>query len=154
MRRLPVAVAIWQISTARRVALTRCLPPCASVVSIRGGRQQQSVPNHVTGNDYTRELTCTWVDAVLTHHSDIDVHSYRRQVPECATYQAARRHRSTARRSPSIIMMFRQNGEEAKGWRGAPFWWPAPFPPLLSVPAAFAASVKDVLMDGDEDDDD
>jgi hypothetical protein len=40
-------------------------------------------------------------------------------------------------------MLFRQNGEEAKGWRGTPFWWPVLFPPLRSAPAIFAASVKD-----------
>ena len=42
-----------------------------------------------------------------------------------------------------IIMLFRQNGAEEKGWRDAPFWWPVLFPPLRSAPAVFAASVKD-----------
>ena len=47
-----------------------------------------------------------------------------------------------------IVMLFRQNGEEAKGWRGSPFWWPVLFPPLRSAPAVFAAS----LQDEDEED--
>jgi hypothetical protein len=53
-----------------------------------------------------------------------------------------------------IIMLFRQNGEEAKGWRGTPFWWPVLFPPLQSAPAVFAESVREDLVvdeDGDED---
>ena len=42
-----------------------------------------------------------------------------------------------------IIMLFRQNGEEAKGWRGAPFWWPVLFLPLRSAPAVFAELVNE-----------
>jgi hypothetical protein len=40
-------------------------------------------------------------------------------------------------------MLFRQNGSEAKGWRGGPFWWPVLFPPLKSAPAVFADSRDD-----------
>ena len=51
-----------------------------------------------------------------------------------------------------IIMLFRQNGAAEKGWRNAPFWWPVLFPPLRSVPAVFAASLKDdELADEDKD---
>lgn len=49
-----------------------------------------------------------------------------------------------------ILMLFRQNGEEAKGWRGAPFWWPVLFPPLKSAPAIFAESVADEIAEIDE----
>jgi hypothetical protein len=42
-----------------------------------------------------------------------------------------------------ILMLFRQNGSEAKGWRGGPFWWPVLFPPLKSAPAVFADSRDD-----------
>lgn len=42
-----------------------------------------------------------------------------------------------------ILMLFRQKGEAAKGWRDAPFWWPVLFPPLSSAPAIFAASVNE-----------
>ena len=51
-----------------------------------------------------------------------------------------------------IMMLFRQNGAADKGWRDAPFWWPVLFPPLLSAPAVFAASVKDSEpVDDDEE---
>jgi len=46
-----------------------------------------------------------------------------------------------------ILMLFRQNGDEAKGWRGSPFWWPVLFPPLKSAPAVFAASMGDNFGD-------
>lgn len=49
-----------------------------------------------------------------------------------------------------IIMLFRQNGEESKGWRGAPFWWPVLFPPLQSSPAVFAKSVNETTDFDDE----
>jgi Z1 domain/Recombinase/Recombinase zinc beta ribbon domain len=49
-----------------------------------------------------------------------------------------------------IIMLFRQNGEEAKGWRGAPFWWPVLFPPLRSAPAVFAESVSEEIESENE----
>lgn len=42
-----------------------------------------------------------------------------------------------------ILMLFRQNGEEDKGWRDTPFWWPVLFPPVRSVPAVFANSLAD-----------
>ncbi|MDX2308770.1 MAG: Z1 domain-containing protein [Hyphomicrobium sp.] len=42
-----------------------------------------------------------------------------------------------------ILMLFRQNGSMAKGWRDAPFWWPVLFPPASSAPAVFANSVPD-----------
>lgn len=48
-------------------------------------------------------------------------------------------------------MLFRQNGSETKGWRGAPFWWPVLFPPLKSAPAAFADSRDDEDSSGEED---
>lgn len=51
-----------------------------------------------------------------------------------------------------IVMLFRQRGAEADGWRDAPFWWPVLFAPLNSAPVIFAASAQDA-DDGDEDDD-
>jgi hypothetical protein len=50
-----------------------------------------------------------------------------------------------------ILMLFRQNGEAAKGWRDAPFWWPVLFPPLKSAPAVFAASIRENDRPEDED---
>lgn len=52
-----------------------------------------------------------------------------------------------------ILILFRQNGDAAKGWRDAPFWWPVLFPPLGSAPAVFAASIGDNEC-GDEENDD
>lgn len=51
-----------------------------------------------------------------------------------------------------ILMLFRQRGDEAKGWRDAPFWWPVLFPPLKSAPAIFAKSVQNGDESEDEDD--
>ena len=50
-----------------------------------------------------------------------------------------------------FLMLIRQEGEAAHGWRDAPFWWPVLFPPLPSVPAIFAASSEYCTRDGDED---
>jgi hypothetical protein len=37
-----------------------------------------------------------------------------------------------------VLMLLRQNGEEAKGWRGLPFWWPVIVTPRSGVTAIFA----------------
>lgn len=37
-----------------------------------------------------------------------------------------------------VLMLLRQNGEEAKGWRGLPFWWPVIVTPRSAVTAIFA----------------
>lgn len=37
-----------------------------------------------------------------------------------------------------VLMLFRQNGEESKGWRGLPFWWPVIVPPKNAVTSIFA----------------
>ena len=37
-----------------------------------------------------------------------------------------------------VLMLLRQNGEEAKGWRGFPFWWPVIVTPRSAVTAIFA----------------
>jgi hypothetical protein len=50
-----------------------------------------------------------------------------------------------------VIMMIRQEGEGALGWRDAPFWWPVLFPPLRSAPAVFAASTVDDATDPVDD---
>ena len=50
-----------------------------------------------------------------------------------------------------IIMLFRQNGSAEKGWRDAPFWWPVLFPPINSVPAVFAASIREADLANGED---
>jgi Z1 domain len=36
------------------------------------------------------------------------------------------------------LMLLRQNGEEAKGWRGLPFWWPVIVTPRSAATAIFA----------------
>ena len=51
-----------------------------------------------------------------------------------------------------FLVLLRQNGAEAKGWRDAPFWWPVLYPPLQSAPAVFAASNSENGFDGNEDD--
>lgn len=37
-----------------------------------------------------------------------------------------------------VLMLLRQNGDEAKGWRGFPFWWPVIVTPRSGVTAIFA----------------
>jgi hypothetical protein len=38
-----------------------------------------------------------------------------------------------------VLMLLRQNGAEAKGWRGLPFWWPVIVTPKNAITAIFAA---------------
>jgi hypothetical protein len=45
--------------------------------------------------------------------------------------------RSRAEDIPTL-MLLRQNGEEAKGWRGLPFWWPVIVTPRSAATAIFA----------------
>jgi hypothetical protein len=45
--------------------------------------------------------------------------------------------RSKAEDIPTL-MLLRQNGEEAKGWRGMPFWWPVIVTPRSAATAIFA----------------
>ena len=45
--------------------------------------------------------------------------------------------RSVAEDLP-VLMLLRQNGEEAKGWRGLPFWWPVVVTPRTAITAIFA----------------
>ena len=37
-----------------------------------------------------------------------------------------------------VLMLLRQNGDEAKVWRGLPFWWPVILTPRSGVTAVFA----------------
>jgi hypothetical protein len=42
-----------------------------------------------------------------------------------------------------MLMLFRQNGAEAQGWMGAPFYWPVLYPPKNTKTAIFASDVVD-----------
>lgn len=44
--------------------------------------------------------------------------------------------RSKAEDIPTL-MLLRQNGEEARGWRGLPFWWPVIVTPRSAATAIF-----------------
>jgi hypothetical protein len=37
-----------------------------------------------------------------------------------------------------VLMLLRQNGEEARGWRGLPFWWPVILTPRAAATVIFA----------------
>jgi len=37
-----------------------------------------------------------------------------------------------------VLMLLRQNGDEAKGWRNLPFWWPVVMTPRTGITAIFA----------------
>jgi hypothetical protein len=39
-----------------------------------------------------------------------------------------------------VLMLLRQNGDEDRGWRGLPFWWPVIMTPRSSVTAIFASA--------------
>ncbi len=40
-----------------------------------------------------------------------------------------------------MLMLFRQDGEAAQGWRDCPFWWPVLFAPKNTKPVVFASDV-------------
>jgi hypothetical protein len=42
------------------------------------------------------------------------------------------------------LMLFRQNGEESKGWRDLPFWWPVVVTPKSAVTSIFATAEPSV----------
>ena len=46
--------------------------------------------------------------------------------------------REQKQRDIPVLMLLRQNGEEAKGWRGFPFWWPVIVNARSAVTAIFA----------------
>ncbi len=39
-----------------------------------------------------------------------------------------------------VLMLLRQNGDQAKGWRGMPFWWPVILTPISAATAVFATN--------------
>lgn len=43
-----------------------------------------------------------------------------------------------------ILMLFRQNGDKAKGWMGSPFWWPVMRAPQKSRVVIFASELVDI----------
>jgi hypothetical protein len=51
-----------------------------------------------------------------------------------------------------VLMLLRQNGDEAKGWRGLPFWWPVILTPRTAATVIFATreAVLATLAGGEE----
>jgi Z1 domain len=43
-----------------------------------------------------------------------------------------------------VLMLMRQNGEEEKGWRDLPFWWPVIVTPRMAVTSVFATATPTV----------
>ena len=41
-----------------------------------------------------------------------------------------------------MLMLFRQNGEEAKGWRGTPFYWPVIWAPENARTAVYSHTTQ------------
>jgi hypothetical protein len=39
-----------------------------------------------------------------------------------------------------VLMLLRQNGDEARGWRGSPFWWPVIMTPRTGITSIFATA--------------
>lgn len=50
-----------------------------------------------------------------------------------------------------ILVLSRQNGLEEDGWRGTPFWWPVLFAPLNAAPSVFASTIRDTVVEDDDD---
>jgi len=44
-----------------------------------------------------------------------------------------------------VLMLMRQNGKEADGWRDLPFWWPVIVTPRAAVTSIFAAAAPAVI---------
>jgi len=44
-----------------------------------------------------------------------------------------------------VLMLLRQNGKEADGWRDLPFWWPVIVTPRAAVTSIFAAAAPAVI---------
>ncbi|MBI2853096.1 MAG: hypothetical protein HYX84_08405 [Chloroflexi bacterium] len=40
-----------------------------------------------------------------------------------------------------MLMLFRQNGDKDKGWKGCPFWWPVMFAPRDTKTCVFASDL-------------
>ncbi len=75
----------------------------------------------------------------LIIEKDRDMRRYREEgrfsnAPDTKQQQLAR---SKAEDIPTL-MLLRQNGEEDKGWRGLPFWWPVVVTPRSAATAIFA----------------
>ncbi|MEK6371221.1 MAG: Z1 domain-containing protein [Acidobacteriota bacterium] len=47
-----------------------------------------------------------------------------------------------------VLMLLRQDGDEDRGWRGLPFWWPVIMTPRSSVTAIFASAQAVTLTSG------
>ncbi len=43
-----------------------------------------------------------------------------------------------------VLMLFRQNGPQAQGWRDSPFWWPVMVAPQKMRTAIFASELADI----------
>ena len=50
-----------------------------------------------------------------------------------------------------VLMLLRQNGEEAKGWRGLPFWWPVILTPRAAATVIFATEEAASPMDANRE---
>lgn len=61
--------------------------------------------------------------------------------PDTATSEGAVA-RTTAKDSP-MLMLFRQNGNEDRGWKGAPFYWPLLWAPANTPVAIYASKTID-----------
>lgn len=41
-----------------------------------------------------------------------------------------------------VLSLVRQQGSEAQGWRGTPFWWPIITPPANTATTIFASRTR------------
>lgn len=88
------------------------------------------------------ELWCLWLtDRNNARLAGVGSHTRYVATPDTATTEGAIA-RKYAIDSP-MLMLFRQNGDEEKGWRGAPFYWPLLVAPKNTKTAIYAHTTKD-----------
>jgi hypothetical protein len=75
-------------------------------------------------------------DRNLSRFINVGTHPTYADAPD-TTHVEGRLARQFATEIP-MLMMFRQNGEEARGWRGAPFYWPVIWAPQNTRTTIFA----------------
>ncbi|MGI2259411.1 Z1 domain-containing protein [Shewanella sp. GXUN23E] len=88
------------------------------------------------------QIWCLWLtDRNNSRLASKGSHTKYVATPDTATTEG-RIARDTAKDSP-MLMLFRQNGEEERGWKGAPFYWPLIWAPANTPVAIYAHLTND-----------
>lgn len=88
------------------------------------------------------EIWCLWLtDRNNARLAGKGSHTKYVATPDTSTTEG-KTARETAKDSP-MLMLFRQNGTEEKGWKGAPFYWPLVWAPANTPVAIYANQTND-----------